>query len=146
MSHPITFVCCVESGLLENQTVRMIESLRRWGGRLRESPIFAVTPRIGSPLSYSHNYQSGSLMPEQWGISEKLKPVRILHHHDAMLPPFFSEFVNILRAPHPDVAEWLSSLEPLKNQASISWRATSKILKQVRSRKEANFMKLCKVL
>jgi hypothetical protein len=49
--HPITFVCCVESGLLENQTVRMIESLRRWGGQLRESPIFAVTPRMGLPLS-----------------------------------------------------------------------------------------------
>ena len=51
MSHPITFVCCVESGLLENQTVPMIESLRRWGGRLRESPIFAVTPRMGPSLS-----------------------------------------------------------------------------------------------
>lgn len=328
MSHPITFVCCVESGLLENQTVRMIESLRRWGGRLRESPIFAVTPRMGPPLSrqthraferlgveylrfqaesrypwlgflnkpyalvavqerstsecigwldsdllflgepeelilkegedfvacapdrnigttgpedpfepywkaicqvvgldiedlpwittemegkrirlywnsgvfvyrrhtgfahpylqtclqlldsrlanhnskifftdqvalglamvklglswralsYSHNYQSGSLKPEQWGISEKLKPVRILHHHDAMLPDFFSEFVNILRAPYPDVAEWISSLEPLKNQASIPWRTTSKVLNQIRSRKQSDFIKSCKFL
>jgi len=45
-SVPSDYLC-----LLENQTVRMIESLRRWGGRLRESPIFAVTPRIGPPLS-----------------------------------------------------------------------------------------------
>jgi hypothetical protein len=47
----ITFVCCVESGFLEAQTVRMIESLRRWGGKLASSPIFAVTPRFGPPLT-----------------------------------------------------------------------------------------------
>ena len=28
----VTFVCCVEAGPLEAMTVRMIESLRRWGG------------------------------------------------------------------------------------------------------------------
>lgn len=97
-------------------------------------------------LSYSHNYQSGSLKSDEWGISEKLQPVRILHHHDAMSPHFFSEFVKILSAPYPDVAEWLSSLGPLKNQAFLPWRTTSKILKQIRSRKQDNFIKLCKVI
>lgn len=48
---PITFVCCVESGALENQTIRMVESLRRWGGSLANAPIFAVTPRFGPPLA-----------------------------------------------------------------------------------------------
>ncbi len=48
----ITFVCCVESGWLENQTVRMIESLRRWGGQFANAPVFAVTPRFGPPLAY----------------------------------------------------------------------------------------------
>ena len=47
----ITFVCCVESGALENYTVRMVESLRRWGGVFANSSIFAVTPRFGPPLS-----------------------------------------------------------------------------------------------
>lgn len=51
MSHPITFFCYVESGLCENQTVRMIESLRRWGRRLAQASIIAVTPRWGSHLS-----------------------------------------------------------------------------------------------
>lgn len=47
----ITFVCCVESGSLEAQTVRMVESLRRYSGKYAKAPIIAVTPRFGSPLS-----------------------------------------------------------------------------------------------
>ncbi len=47
---PLSFVCCVESGPLEAQTVRMIESLRTWGGALRNAEILAVTPRGGCPL------------------------------------------------------------------------------------------------
>jgi hypothetical protein len=46
----ITFVCCVESGSLEAQTVRMIESLRRYGGKFATAPVIAVTPRFGPPL------------------------------------------------------------------------------------------------
>lgn len=47
----ITFVCCVESGSLECQTIRMVESLRRYGGKFSTAPVIAVTPRFGSPLS-----------------------------------------------------------------------------------------------
>jgi hypothetical protein len=47
----ITFICCVESGPLEDQTVRMIESLRRWGGRVANAPVTAVTPRVGPGLA-----------------------------------------------------------------------------------------------
>lgn len=47
----ISFVCCVESGPLEVQTRRMVESLRRWGGKFANAPIYAVTPRFGPPLS-----------------------------------------------------------------------------------------------
>jgi hypothetical protein len=47
----ITFVCCVESGALEVQTVRMAESLRRWGGKFADAPLLAVTPRFGAPLT-----------------------------------------------------------------------------------------------
>ena len=49
----ITFVCCVESGFLESQTLIMIESLRRWGGKYKDLPILAITPRAGPPLSKS---------------------------------------------------------------------------------------------
>ena len=47
----ITFVCCVESGSLESQTIRMVESLRRYGGKFANAPVIAVTPRFGAPLS-----------------------------------------------------------------------------------------------
>ena len=47
----ITFVCCVESGFLESQTLIMIESLRRWGGKYKDLPILAITPRSAPPLS-----------------------------------------------------------------------------------------------
>jgi hypothetical protein len=51
MSQPsISFVCCVESGLLEELTVRMIESLRRWGGVFANARVFALTPRRGPRL------------------------------------------------------------------------------------------------
>ena len=47
----ITFVCCVESGSLESQTIRMVQSLRQYGGRFAHAPIVAVTPRFGPPLA-----------------------------------------------------------------------------------------------
>jgi hypothetical protein len=49
----ICFVACVESGPLEAQTVRLAESLRRFGGRLADSEIMAVSPRFGPPLARS---------------------------------------------------------------------------------------------
>lgn len=53
MTNPseITFVCCVEAGSLEAQTVRMVQSLRKYGGQFANAPVVAVTPRFGSPLS-----------------------------------------------------------------------------------------------
>jgi hypothetical protein len=44
-------VTCVESGSLEDQAVRMIGSLRKWGGALSQLPVYAVKPRRGAPLS-----------------------------------------------------------------------------------------------
>jgi hypothetical protein len=47
----ICFVACVESGPLEAQTVRLAESIRRFGGALSRGEILAITPRFGPPLS-----------------------------------------------------------------------------------------------
>ena len=46
-------VTCVEAGYLESQTLRMIESLRNWGGQIGQLPVFAVTPRFGPLLQKS---------------------------------------------------------------------------------------------
>ncbi|MEM7624104.1 MAG: hypothetical protein AAF333_00600 [Planctomycetota bacterium] len=45
-----TVVCCVEYGPLEAQTVRLAESIRRFGGAFSSSPVIAVTPRRGPAL------------------------------------------------------------------------------------------------
>jgi hypothetical protein len=47
----LCFVACVESGPLEAQTLRLAESIRRFGGSLAGSEIIAVTPRFGPPLA-----------------------------------------------------------------------------------------------
>ncbi len=46
-----TIVTCVEYGPLEQMVVRMVDSLRRWGGRLADAPVYAVKPRRGMPLT-----------------------------------------------------------------------------------------------
>jgi hypothetical protein len=51
MDTRICFVACVESGPLEAQTVRLADSLRRFGGALAGSEVLAVTPRFGPPLT-----------------------------------------------------------------------------------------------
>jgi len=47
----MTIVSCIESGVLEPLTLRMVESLRRFGGRFANTDVIAVTPRLTPPLS-----------------------------------------------------------------------------------------------
>jgi lipopolysaccharide biosynthesis glycosyltransferase len=46
----ISFFCCIESGPLETNVIRMVESLRRWGGQYKDAPVLAITPRPGGAL------------------------------------------------------------------------------------------------
>jgi len=50
-AHELCFVCCIESGILESLTLRLVESIRSFGGGFSKSPIVAVTPRRGPRLS-----------------------------------------------------------------------------------------------
>jgi hypothetical protein len=47
----MTVVACVEAGDLEPKTIRMVESLRRFGGRFADLDVVAVTPRMGPRLA-----------------------------------------------------------------------------------------------
>ena len=60
----LTVVCCVESGPLEEMTVRMAQSLRCFGGRFAEAAIWAITPRSGPPLSAATRASFGQLNVE----------------------------------------------------------------------------------
>src|SRR4051812_9237480 len=53
MQPSLTFVTCIESGFLEPMVILLAESIRTWGGALKDSPIVAYTPRIGAPLCRS---------------------------------------------------------------------------------------------
>jgi hypothetical protein len=44
-------VTVIEAGPLEQQVCLLVESLRRWGGRLAEAPVIAIKPRSGPRIS-----------------------------------------------------------------------------------------------
>lgn len=46
----LAFVACIESGPLEEETVRMVESLRLFGGRYADADVCVVRSRPGPPL------------------------------------------------------------------------------------------------
>ncbi len=43
----LAFVFCVERGALESQALLLVRSIRRFGGRFREAPVHAFSPRSG---------------------------------------------------------------------------------------------------
>lgn len=97
-------------------------------------------------LPYSHDYSMSSLIHARWYREEQLKTAKIVHYHDSMWPWFWSTFVESLQKTHPDVADWLLSLGPLKNEAPTHWRATNKILKYFRSQQELSYINSCRVV
>lgn len=47
----LAFITCIESGSLETQSLLLYESIRRYGGRFSQCPIYAFSPRIGHDIS-----------------------------------------------------------------------------------------------
>jgi hypothetical protein len=45
------FVACIEGGLLESQALLLFDSIRRYAGRFRSCPIYALSPRAGHSIS-----------------------------------------------------------------------------------------------
>ena len=52
-STDIAFVACIERGVLERQALLLFESIRRYTGRFRDCPIYAVSPRADHAISAS---------------------------------------------------------------------------------------------
>ena len=58
-------ICCIESGTLEAQVIRLADSIRKYGGSLLSGvPIVAVRPRLGPPLSRATRQSLGQLQVE----------------------------------------------------------------------------------
>ncbi|NDJ24627.1 hypothetical protein GS682_23880 [Nostoc sp. B(2019)] len=51
MSNHIVFLICTEPGRLEQQSLLLAESIRKFGGKLKDTPISSFHPRKGEPIS-----------------------------------------------------------------------------------------------
>jgi hypothetical protein len=47
------FVACIEDGALEAQALLLFDSIRRYAGRFRNCSLYALSPRVGHPISRS---------------------------------------------------------------------------------------------
>jgi hypothetical protein len=74
----MTLVSCIEAGELEPKTIRMVESLRRFGGRFADLQVVAVTPRIGAPLASDTRRRLRALGVEHIRVRPK---TRYVWHH-----------------------------------------------------------------
>jgi hypothetical protein len=61
-------VTVIEAGPLERQVCLLVESLRRWGGRLAATPVVAVKPRRGPELSRTTKGVLDGLDVQYWAI------------------------------------------------------------------------------
>ncbi|MGG6294360.1 hypothetical protein ACQ4M4_08055 [Leptolyngbya sp. AN02str] len=98
------------------------------------------------PLSHSHNYGLGSKTVALWNHPDALKAAKILHYHDAMWPNFWNQLLDALQPTQPEVAAWLESLGPVKNDAPPQWRLLTKGLEISRKRKAKTYQEMCKVI
>jgi hypothetical protein len=53
MSFPIAFIICTEPGRLEHQSLLLAKSIRQFGGKLKDTPIYSFHPRPGNPIAAS---------------------------------------------------------------------------------------------
>jgi hypothetical protein len=74
----MTIVSCVEAGELEPKTIRMVESLRRFGGRFGDLDVIAVTPRRGPRLAPETRRRMSALEIRHVSITPK---TRYVWHH-----------------------------------------------------------------
>jgi hypothetical protein len=105
--------------------------------------------KMGIPwraLPFSHNCTFNHQLHAEWYNEEQLREARILHYHNSMWPKFWPEFIRCLGDTHPDVADWVSSLGPMKNEAPLQWRATSRVLEHFRSQQDSAYRKLCRAV
>lgn len=67
----VTFVCCIEYGRLEAQTLLMLRTLRANGGRFADCRVIAVVSRFGPSLSSYTVEQLGILGAELYYAKQK---------------------------------------------------------------------------
>jgi lipopolysaccharide biosynthesis glycosyltransferase len=77
---------------------------------------------------------------------KSLKSASILHYHDFMWPKSWNQFLQIITESHPQVAEWLAKLGPMKNTAPFANRLAAKGFRIWRDRQEKAYLKKCSLI
>jgi hypothetical protein len=97
-------------------------------------------------LPYSHDHVVMSRIHRQFHNADLFREARVLHYHDAMWPYFWPTFYECLDNAHPQVAQWLGELGPMRNEAGVMSRLTSKCLRLIRARKAFDYERRCTVV
>ncbi len=63
----VAFIICTEKGLLEKKSLLFAKSLRKFGGLLKDAPIYSLSPRAGKDISKS--------------TKEKFIGLNVIHEH-----------------------------------------------------------------
>jgi hypothetical protein len=75
----IAFVACVERGELEKKALLLCRSIRRFGGRHAEAPIYTFQPRIGTAISRDTAAELAEL-----GVQHITEPLNMTYAHYAI--------------------------------------------------------------
>ena len=62
-----------------------------------------------------------------------------------MWPNFWPTFLQSIDGTHPEVAAWLNSIRPMKNNSPLSSRLVSRLLKDFREYKSSAYQRSCSV-
>jgi len=91
----LRFVLCVEAGRLEGEALLLCRSVRRFGGRLADSPIAAYRPRRGQPLTGETRAALGALgvelIEEEINLEHAFHPIANKVHAAAHAEREFGE-------------------------------------------------------
>ncbi len=75
MSIPLAFVICTEPGRLEAQSLMLAESIRKFCGNLKHTPIYSFHPRTGTAIA-----QETQAAFEQLGVIHQQLPINQEFH------------------------------------------------------------------
>ena len=78
MSIPLAFVICTEPGRLEPQSLMLAESIRKFCGNLKDTPIYSFHPRTGTPIAIETQKAFEQVRSNPPAITHKPRISRIL--------------------------------------------------------------------
>jgi hypothetical protein len=124
--------------------------------RSREAGLFFAEQVTAGLIAVKQNLNV-AILPERFNFAigskamdgftlESFAAARVLHYHDALWGHFFPQFMELCRTAQPALHLWLAGRGPLKNEAPLAWRAMSKTIAKLRTRKQNAFEASCEQL